>query len=90
MEVINIERVESVMHLSPSVSVKEVLDLDKVHDPVLGGEPFSLCVSSYINDNYYRVVSADYYENLDEARKAMNDVIASWEKNPHRIILTNE
>lgn len=90
MAVINIERVESVMHLGASVSVKEVLDLDKVHNPVLGGEPFALYISSYINGYYYNVVSAKYFDTLEEAREALNEIVEMWKSNPHRIIKNKE
>lgn len=90
MAVINIERVECIMHLSNSVSIKEILDLDRLHDPVYGGMPYGLYISAYINSAYYRIVYAEYYENLEEAHEAMNGIIESWEKNPHRIIKTKE
>lgn len=90
MAVINIESVESVMNLSPSISVTEILDLDRVHNQVLGGEPFALYISSYINGYYYNVVSARYFETLEDAREAMNNIVEMWKSNPHRIIKCKE
>lgn len=88
MAVINIESVESVINLSPSISIREILDLDRVHNQVLGGEPFALYISSYINGYYYSVISARYFETLEDAREAMNVTLEMWKSNPHRIIKT--
>lgn len=88
MAVINIERVESVMQFSPSISIKEVLDLDDVQSTVYDTERYGIYITAYINGDYYRIVSAEYYKTLEEAHQAMSDILESWRANPNRIIKT--
>lgn len=89
MAVINLERVESVMQFSPSVSIKEVLDLDELQNPTFDGKKYAVFVTSYINGAYYCIISADYFRSLSLAREALHDAIESWEMNPNRLITTN-
>lgn len=89
MSVINLKRVESVMQFSPSISIKEVLDLDVVQNTVIDTERYGLYETAFINGDYYRIVSAEYYYTLEQARQALNDVLESWRANPNRIIKEN-
>lgn len=89
MAVIILERVESVMQFSPSISIKEVLDLDDVQSTVYDTERYGLYIAAYINGDYYRIVRAEYYNTLEEARQALSDVLESWRANPNRIIKEN-
>lgn len=89
MAVINLERVESVMQFSPSVSIKEVLDLDELQNPTFDGKKYAVFVTTYINGVYYSIIRAEYYRNLGVAREVLHSIIESWGDNPNRLITTN-